>query len=154
MLFRSAIELEESHDSSTRTLLLQPVPVLLVLEPSDPNNFSQDGQREESRASHWFLQGWDWLRTVRLLSALVSQPHLTGGRCEALAAKGCIVYATARKLSSMDGFTHSNIHKLALDVTKDDNVREVVQAVIAAEGQLDILVNNAGISNSGKLRPL
>ena len=73
-------------------------------------------------------------------------------RCEAFACKkGCIVYATARRIEAMKGFTQDNIRTLALDVTDDDNVREVVQTIISAEGQIDILVNNAGISNTGIL---
>ena len=50
----------------------------------------------------------------------------------------------------MQGFTHPDIHTLALDVTSDENVREVVQSVIQREGHLDILVNNAGLGNTGK----
>ncbi|KAI0714966.1 oxidoreductase [Earliella scabrosa] len=72
--------------------------------------------------------------------------------CEAFASKkGCIVYATARRIEAMRGFTQNNIRTLALDVTNDDNVREVVQTIVDAEGQIDILVNNAGISNTGAL---
>ena len=51
----------------------------------------------------------------------------------------------------MKGFTQNNIRTLALDVTNDDIVREVVQTIVHAEGQIDILVNNAGISNTGIL---
>ncbi|KAI0756316.1 NAD-P-binding protein [Daedaleopsis nitida] len=71
--------------------------------------------------------------------------------CEAFATKGCIVYATARKVESMGELTHGNIRKLALDVTNDDNVQEAVRTVIEADGQIDVLVNNAGISSSGAL---
>ncbi|KAH9897829.1 NAD-P-binding protein [Cubamyces lactineus] len=69
--------------------------------------------------------------------------------CEEFASRGCIVYATARRLEAMQGFTHPDIHILALDVTSDENVREVVQSVIEREGHLDILVNNAGLGNTG-----
>ncbi|KAI0699348.1 NAD-P-binding protein [Cerioporus squamosus] len=70
---------------------------------------------------------------------------------EEFASRGCIVYATARRVEAMDGFLHGNVKKLALDVTKDDNVKEVVNTVIHNEGQIDVLVNNAGISNTGPL---
>ena len=43
------------------------------------------------------------------------------------------------------------IHKLILDVTKEDQVNEVVKTIIDREGRIDILVNNAGMANPGKL---
>ena len=70
-------------------------------------------------------------------------------RCEEFAAKGCVVYATARRLASLDGFTHEAVNKLELDVTEDGSVQAAVRTVIEREGQIDILVNNAGMSNSG-----
>ncbi|KAI0652438.1 NAD-P-binding protein [Trametes meyenii] len=69
--------------------------------------------------------------------------------CEEFASKGCIVYATARRLDAMEGFTHDNIHTLPLDVTHDANVKDVVKTVIEQEGQIDILVNNAGVGSTG-----
>ncbi len=60
------------------------------------------------------------------------------------------MYATARRLESMEGFSQDNIHRLKLDVTEDDSVKEVVQTIIEKEGQIDILVNNAGVGNSGE----
>ena len=54
----------------------------------------------------------------------------------------------------MQGFSHPDIHTLALDVTNDENVREAVQAVIEREGRIDILVNNAGLGSTGKSRAL
>ncbi|KAI0360996.1 NAD-P-binding protein [Trametes cingulata] len=71
--------------------------------------------------------------------------------CEEFASRGCIVYATARRVEAMEGFKHDNIHTLALDVTKDENVQEVVKTIIAREGQIDVLVNNAGVGNSGPI---
>ncbi|KAI0639988.1 NAD-P-binding protein [Trametes polyzona] len=70
--------------------------------------------------------------------------------CEEFASRGCIVYAAARRLESMNGFTHENIHPLApVDVTDDANVREAVDTVISREGHIDVLVNNAGVGNTG-----
>ncbi|KAI1786090.1 NAD-P-binding protein [Ganoderma leucocontextum] len=71
--------------------------------------------------------------------------------CEAFASKGCIVYATARRPESLEGFSQDNIYRLTLDVTEDDSVKEVVQTIIEKEGQIDVLVNNAGMSNSSPL---
>ena len=50
----------------------------------------------------------------------------------------------------MQGFSHPDIHTLALDVTNDENVHEVVHTVIEREGRIDVLVNNAGLGNTGE----
>ncbi|KII94107.1 hypothetical protein PLICRDRAFT_153462 [Plicaturopsis crispa FD-325 SS-3] len=65
--------------------------------------------------------------------------------CEQFAEQGCKVYATSRKVESVEGFTHANIEKLALDVTSDESVLAAVQTVLQKEGKIDIVVNNAGI---------
>ncbi|KZT74722.1 NAD(P)-binding protein [Daedalea quercina L-15889] len=67
------------------------------------------------------------------------------GLCEEFAAKGCIVYATARRLESMKGFQHENVHTLKLDVTDEAEVQLVVKTIIDKEGRLDVVVNNAGL---------
>ncbi|KAG2072355.1 NAD(P)-binding protein [Suillus decipiens] len=64
--------------------------------------------------------------------------------CERFAEQGCTVYATSRRLETMDGFNHS-VEKRVMDVTNDDNVRLVVQSILEEQGKIDILVNNAGI---------
>ncbi|KAI9068709.1 NAD-P-binding protein [Trametes sanguinea] len=71
--------------------------------------------------------------------------------CEEFASRGCIVYATTRRLEAMEGFSRSNIHTLSLDVTSDESVRKAVETVIEREGQIDILVNNAGLGNTGAI---
>jgi len=68
---------------------------------------------------------------------------------EEYAREGCKVYATARRLESMDSLVHANIERLTLDVTSDEQVKEVVQAIIEKEGRIDILVNNAGVGCLG-----
>ncbi|XP_006454042.1 hypothetical protein AGABI2DRAFT_189366 [Agaricus bisporus var. bisporus H97] len=67
------------------------------------------------------------------------------------ADKGCIVYASSRKIEKMADFGHPNIHKLALDVTSDQNVQDVVQEILSKEGKIDIVVNNAGAICPGPL---
>jgi len=64
--------------------------------------------------------------------------------CEEFAAKGCNVYATARRVEAMEGLKHPNIERLALDVTNDANVNAVVATIVEREGRIDIVVNNAG----------
>ena len=51
----------------------------------------------------------------------------------------------------MGDFTGDGIHKLTLDVTKENEINTAVATIIQAEGQIDILVNNAGIANKGTL---
>ncbi|KZT41369.1 NAD(P)-binding protein [Sistotremastrum suecicum HHB10207 ss-3] len=64
--------------------------------------------------------------------------------CDAFAAKGCRVYASARRVEAMDGFKHAGIRRVTLDVTKDEDVKSAIDFVISEEGRIDILVNNAG----------
>ncbi|KAI9068708.1 NAD-P-binding protein [Trametes sanguinea] len=71
--------------------------------------------------------------------------------CEEFATRECIVYATARRMEAMEGFTSPNIHTLTLDVTKDESVQSVIETVIEREGQIDVLVNNAGLGHTGPI---
>ncbi|KZT30875.1 oxidoreductase [Neolentinus lepideus HHB14362 ss-1] len=71
--------------------------------------------------------------------------------CQQFAEAGCKVYATSRRLESMDDFRHPLIQVLAMDVTSDEDVQSTVQKLIGAEGQIDILVNNAGHSCIGPI---
>ncbi|PIL32480.1 hypothetical protein GSI_05183 [Ganoderma sinense ZZ0214-1] len=90
------------------------------------------------------------MKTVVLVTGC-SKGGIGFSLCEAFATKGCIVYATARRPESLEGFSQHNIHCLTLDVTDDESVKIVVQTVIDEEGQIDVLVNNAGVSNSSPL---
>lgn len=70
-------------------------------------------------------------------------------RCEEFAARGCKVYATSRRVETMQGFKHPNIALLALDVNNDEDVRSTIAHILGEEGRIDILVNNAGITAIG-----
>ncbi len=61
------------------------------------------------------------------------------------------MYATARRLEAMDGFKQHNVEKLVLDVTNEQNIRDVVNTIIEKEGRIDVLVNNAGVLCIGML---
>ncbi|KAI0699860.1 oxidoreductase [Cerioporus squamosus] len=65
--------------------------------------------------------------------------------CAEYASRGCRVYATARRLEAMDGLMHPGVEKLVLDVTDENNVRDVVNTIVSREGRIDVLVNNAGV---------
>jgi len=67
--------------------------------------------------------------------------------------RGCKVYATARQVEKMQGFSQSTIKMMALDVTDDEAVRRVVKTILELEGKIDILVNNAGVLAHGMSLP-
>jgi len=67
--------------------------------------------------------------------------------------RGCKVYATARQVEKMQGFSQSTIETMALDVTDDEAVRTVIKIILEKEGKIDILVNNAGVLAHGMSLP-
>ena len=67
------------------------------------------------------------------------------GSCEAFARRGCKVYATSRNLDTIRDFQEPRIRKLALDVTRADEIQRVVQDIVEWEGKIDVVVNNAGL---------
>jgi NAD(P)-dependent dehydrogenase (short-subunit alcohol dehydrogenase family) len=73
---------------------------------------------------------------------------------EHLARAGHIVYATARRLESIEDLKAAGCRTLALDVTDEDSMSAAVAAVEEAEGPLGALVNNAGYSQNGALETL
>ena len=54
----------------------------------------------------------------------------------------------------MKGLKHPNVEKIVLDVTKEDNIHDVVNTIISLEGRIDVLVNNAGVLCIGTPRQL
>lgn len=67
-----------------------------------------------------------------------------GALCEEYARAGCIVYASARRLETMDRLDATgDIRKIRLDVNDAGSVEDVVKTILRAEGRIDILVNNA-----------
>ena len=68
---------------------------------------------------------------------------------EHLAKRGHTVYATARRLESIEELKAAGCRPLALDVTDEESMRAAVAAVERAEGAVGVLVNNAGYSQSG-----
>ncbi|KAI7857551.1 hypothetical protein BDC45DRAFT_500109 [Circinella umbellata] len=71
------------------------------------------------------------------------------GLCREFINKGFKVYATARRIESMNGL--EGCEKLALDVTDQQSVDSTVQRVIDEAGHIDILINNAGAPGVGAL---
>jgi NAD(P)-dependent dehydrogenase (short-subunit alcohol dehydrogenase family) len=79
------------------------------------------------------------------------------GIAVALGSHGCIVYVTGRSEKEGDGEVAGTIHATAREVTAaggtgiavrcdssdDDQIKELIERVIAEQGRIDILVNNA-----------
>ena len=70
------------------------------------------------------------------------------------AARGCRVFATARKPESLEALEGKGVEALALDVNDDQSVAAAMATVQERAGHLDILVNNAGFSRVGAVLDL
>jgi NADP-dependent 3-hydroxy acid dehydrogenase YdfG len=68
-----------------------------------------------------------------------------------LAAGGWTVYATARRLETIEHLKDAGCHTLALDVTDETSMRAAVDEVQRTEGAVGVLVNNAGYSQGGAI---
>ena len=73
---------------------------------------------------------------------------------ERLAKGGLTVYATARRVESIEDLKAAGCRTLALDVTDEESMRTAVAAVEQAEGAVGALVNNAGYSQSGAVETI
>lgn len=68
-----------------------------------------------------------------------------------LAEKGWRVFASARRLETVNGLASDHITPLRLDVTDEASMAAAVQDVLAKAGHIDALVNNAGYAEIGPL---
>jgi len=66
-----------------------------------------------------------------------------------LAEQGWNVYATARRLESIEDLKDKGCKTLALDVCDEQSMRAAVETIEAAEGAIGVLINNAGYSQQG-----
>jgi len=75
------------------------------------------------------------------------------GRATALLLQreGWTVYATARRVDTLEDLTAAGCHTLPLDVRDEWSMRAAVSAIEAAHGSLGVLINNAGYSQSGAI---
>ncbi|KAI0756320.1 oxidoreductase [Daedaleopsis nitida] len=78
-----------------------------------------------------------------------SQGGIGSALCRKFASEGCKVYATSRRLQTMETLTHTNIDRLCMDVGDDASVKNTVEHIVQREGRIDILVNNAGVMSKG-----
>ncbi len=86
------------------------------------------------------------VRVTRSLPVLITGCSSGIGHAAAirLHEAGLRVFATARRLDSLDDLAGRGIDVLALDVTDEASMRDAVVAVEAAAGHVGVLVNNAG----------
>jgi NAD(P)-dependent dehydrogenase (short-subunit alcohol dehydrogenase family) len=68
---------------------------------------------------------------------------------ELLAARGWKVYASARRLETVEDLASRGCTPLALDVCDDASIRAAVERIVQAEGAVGVLVNNAGYGQEG-----
>jgi short-subunit dehydrogenase len=78
------------------------------------------------------------------------------GRALALAfhARGCRVWATARRVDSLQELAQAGLRTAALDVCDSAAIATLRQHIEAQDGAVDILVNNAGYGQMGPLLDL
>ena len=59
------------------------------------------------------------------------------------------VYATARRLESIDHLASQGIHTLSLDVTSEASIKTAIDSILTNNGAITVLINNAGYSSIG-----
>ena len=70
---------------------------------------------------------------------------------QALAAQGAQVTITGRRPEVLEAVAGNGLHAMAMDVTNEDQVRQVIDTATAARGPFQVIVANAGIAEGRKL---
>ena len=64
--------------------------------------------------------------------------------CAALAAKGALVYATARRIPAMEGLEERGCRLVQCDVTSQDSINAAVEFIVKDAGRIDVVVGVNG----------
>lgn len=70
---------------------------------------------------------------------------------KSLLEDGHVVYVAARRVERMDDLQELGAIPLAMDISKDDQIRTVVERIHECHGGVDVLVNNAGFATYGAM---
>lgn len=68
-----------------------------------------------------------------------------------LAERGWRVFATARRLETINDLANDHITPLRLDVIDEESMTSAVEQVLTQAGRMDALINNAGYAQAGAL---
>ena len=71
-----------------------------------------------------------------------------------LIKQGHKVYTAARRIENMQELKQLGGHPLAMDITNEADIRQVVDTIVKSEGRIDVLWNNAGYGLFGAVEDI
>ncbi|MEM6821452.1 MAG: oxidoreductase [Verrucomicrobiota bacterium] len=71
-----------------------------------------------------------------------------------LVGEGHIVYVAARRVQNMEPLRELGCTPLKLDITREEDIQEVVNTILQAQQTIDVLINNAGFGLYGPVEEI